>query len=102
MYLIQTMTNKIEKIVDETQHDESDDEVEDLEGLQLDEDTDSEYDGSQAEEDNDLTTIIDHFFTNEDGENLADILSGFKKSLDTQNKILMKIANILNEKNKAA
>ena len=102
MYLIQTMTNKIEKIVDETQHDESDDEVEDLEGLQFDDDTDSEYDGSQAEEDNDLTSIIDHFFTNEDGENLADILSGFKKSLDTQNKILMKIANILNEKNKAA
>lgn len=96
------MTNKIEKIVDETQYNESDDEVEDLEGLRLDEDTDSEYDGSQAEEDNDLTTIIDHFFTNEDGENLADILSGFKKSLDTQNKILMKIANILSEKNKAA
>lgn len=93
----------IEKIVSEKSQDESDDEVEDLEGLdQFDEDTDSEYEGSQAEEDNDLTTIIDHFFTNEDGENLADILSGFKKSLDTQNKILMKIANILHEKNKAA
>lgn len=93
----------IEKIVSEKSQDDSDDEVEDLEGLdQFDEDTDSEYDGSQAEEDNDMTTIIDHFFTNEDGENLADILSGFKKSLDTQNKILMKIANILQEKNKAA
>lgn len=91
----------IEKI--EKTKDDSDDEVEDLEGLdQFDEDTDSEYGGSQAEEDNDLTTIIDHFFTNEDGENLADILSGFKKSLDTQNKILMKIANILHEKNKTA
>lgn len=93
----------IEKIVSEKTKDDSDDEVEDLEGFdQFDEDTDSEYDGSQAEEDNDLTTIIDHFFTNEDGENLADILSGFKKSLDTQNKILMKIANILHEKNKTA
>lgn len=93
----------IEKIVSEKTKDDSDDEVEDLEGLdQFDEDTDSEYGGSQAEEDNDLTTIIDHFFTNEDGENLADILSGFKKSLDTQNKILMKIANILHEKNKTA
>ena len=93
----------IEKIVSEKSQDDSDDEVEDLEGLdQFDEDTDSEYEGSQAEEDNDLTTIIDHFFTNEDGENLADILSGFKKSLDTQNKILMKIANILQDKNKAA
>lgn len=101
MYLVQTMT--IEKIVSEKSQDDSDDEVEDLEGLdQFDEDTDSEYEGSQAEEDNDLTTIIDHFFTNEDGENLADILSGFKKSLDTQNKILMKIANILQDKNKAA
>lgn len=89
----------IEKIVSE----KSDDEAEDLEGLdQFDEDTDSEYEGSQAEEVNDLTTVIDHFFTSEDGENLADILSGFKKSLDTQNKILMKIANILHEKNKAA
>lgn len=92
----------IEKIVSEKSQDDSDDEVEDLEGLdQFDEDTDSEYEGSQAEEDNDLTTIIDHFFTNEDGENLADILSGFKKSLDTQNKILMKIANILQDKSKA-
>ena len=100
MFVVQTMA--IEKIVPEKSQDESDDEVEDLEGLdQFDEDTDSEYEGSQAEEDNDLTTIIDHFFTNEDGENLADILSGFKKSLDTQNKILMKIANILHEKNKA-
>ena len=87
----------IEKIVSEKSQDDSDEE--DLEGLdQFDEDTDSEYEGSQAEEDNDLTTIIDHFFTNEDGENLADILSGFKKSLDTQNKILLKIANILSEK----
>ena len=93
----------IEKIVSEKSQDDSDDEVEDLEGLdQFDEDTDSEYEGSQAEEDNDLTTIIDHFFTNEDGENLADILSGFKKSLDTQNKILMKIANILQDKSKSA
>ena len=92
----------IEKIVSEKSQEDSDDEVEDIEGLdQFDEDTDSEYEGSQAEEDNDLTTIIDHFFTSEEGENLADILSGFKKSLDTQNKILMKIANILNEKNKA-
>lgn len=91
----------IEKVEDPEE--DSDEEVEVLEGLdQFDADTDSEYEGSQAEEDNDLTTIIDHFFTSEDGENIADILVSFKKSIDTQNKILMKIANILQDKNKAA
>ena len=88
----------IEKVISK----ESDDEIEEIEEIdEFEEESDSEYGGSEAEEDN-LATIIEHFFTNDTGENLADILTGFKKSLDTQNKILMKISNILQEKNKSA
>lgn len=87
-----------DKESDKESDDGSEEEIEDLDQFDEGGDTDSEYENSEAEEDNDLATIIDHFFTNQDGENLADILTGFKKSLDTQNKILMKIANILSSK----
>ena len=51
--------------------------------------------GEMIEENNneDLVNIFQHFFTNDDGENIADILTGLKKSVDLQNKILHKVLN---------
>lgn len=77
---------------------ESDDEVEEVDEFETEDvegsvETDSEY-----ERQHDLPTIIEHFFTNESGDNIADVLTGFKKSLDTQNKILMKMCSILQAK----
>jgi len=45
-----------------------------------------------------LGAILQNFLVNEDGQNVCDILSGFKKSLDTQNKILMKIFTLLDSR----
>lgn len=72
-----------------------------------DEDSDEEDNDEEDEEDSDeendsngipglfggmdLSDCLNTFLTNQNEENIADILTGFKKSLDTQNKILMKI-----------
>lgn len=65
------------------------------------EDTDSEDDveiesneeESEDEMDGDLNipSLINHFFTNEEGENIAVILTQLKKSMDTQNKLIYKL-----------
>jgi len=55
---------------------------------------------SGDEEDLNIPSLINHFFTNEDGENIAEILTQFKKSLDTHNKILYKLLSSAENKNK--
>lgn len=67
-------------------NEEDDDEEDD------DEEDDEEYDGIPGLFGGmDLSECLNTFLTNQNEENIADILTGFKKSLDTQNKILMKI-----------
>ena len=61
------------------------------------EDEDFEFDM----EDMNLGSILQNFLTNEEGTNVCDVLSDLKKSLDTQNKILMKLVNHLMEKGKS-
>ena len=51
----------------------------------------NEGDESEDEEDLNIPSLINHFFTNEEGENIAEILTQFKKSLDTQNKLIYKL-----------
>ena len=52
------------------------------------------------EDDLNIPSLINHFFTNQDGENIADILTQFKKSLDTHNKLIYKLlAAAENKKN---
>jgi hypothetical protein len=47
-----------------------------------------------------LGSILKSFLVNEDGNNVCDVLTGLKKSLDTQNKIMMKIVNLFENKKK--
>lgn len=65
------------------------------------EDTDSEEDESEVEsisnhdsdeeiEEDNFPNIINHFFTNQEGENIAEILSQMRKSLDMHNKLIFK------------
>ena len=76
---------KVEKIHEEDDDDDEDDDEEDDEfGFDMD--------------DMNLTSILQNFLVNEDGVNVCDVLTGLKKSLDTQNKILMKIVNNMEKK----
>ena len=45
----------------------------------------------EMEEEDDLFDILNTFFTTEDGDNVCTALMGIKDSLDTQNKILLKM-----------
>ena len=67
----------------------SDDEVSDGESILSDE----EY------EEDGISQLVNHFFTNDEGENIANILTDIKKSLDTHNKLIYKMLS-LNSKNK--
>ena len=53
------------------------------------------------DEDDDLYDILSTFFTTEDGDNICTALMGIKDALDTQNKILMKIAVSFSKKSEA-
>ena len=46
-----------------------------------------------------IQSLINHFFTNEEGENIATILSQMKKSLDTHNKLIYKLLTAETKKN---
>jgi hypothetical protein len=61
-----------------------------------DEDEDFEFDMDEMN----LGSILQNFLVNEDGVNVCDVLTGLKKSLDTQNKILMKVVNLFENKKK--
>ena len=62
-----------------------------------DSDSDSEIDMSG---DIDLPALINHFFTNENGENICNVLTDIKKSIDTHNKLIYKLISGKTEKNK--
>ena len=54
--------------------------------------------GSEADmQEFDMPSIVNHFFTNEEGENIASILSGIKKSLDVHNKLIYKLLSVSKE-----
>ena len=50
----------------------------------------NESDDEMNEELN-IPSLINHFFTNNDGENIAEILTQLKKTMDTQNKLIYKL-----------
>jgi len=78
---------KLNNVSDNANNNDSDD---DDDG---DDDDDDGDDGDDVEFENnndELMSMFQHFFTNDDGENIADILTSFKKSLDIQNKLLHK------------
>lgn len=75
-----------------------------VEVVDSDEDDDEEGD-DEFEFDMDemnLGAILQNFLVNEEGQNVCEILTGFKKSVDTQNKILMKIVGTLETKAKTS
>ena len=53
--------------------------------------SDIELDSNDGDEDLNIPSLINHFFTNEEGENIAQVLTQLKKSLDTQNKLIYKL-----------
>ena len=72
----------------------SKDEVTKLDDSSNDESIDNESIDSESgseNEDDGFPQIINHFFTNDNGENIASILSDIKKSLDTHNKLIYKL-----------
>ena len=74
-----------EEVFDPEELDESD-EDEDDESDDEDDESDDE-----AEEDTDLGSLFQYFFTNDNGENVADILTGIQASIDTHNKLIFKL-----------
>jgi hypothetical protein len=77
-------TETIQKII----KDESSD-IED-EDDDFDDDND-DMDAPEFNEDFDIGSMLSNFFVTEDGTNVAEALSGIKKSIDTHNKLMMKI-----------
>ena len=69
------------------EHTDSEDDVSDLEN-ESNEDNDSEDD---IDGDLNFPSLLNHFFTNEEGENIAEILTQLKKSMDTHNKLIYKL-----------
>ena len=67
------------------QNSESEDDVSDVE------DESNEEGESEDDEDLNIPSLINHFFTNNEGENIAEILTQLKKSMDTQNKLIYKL-----------
>jgi hypothetical protein len=63
-----------------------------------DEDNDEDFEFDMDEMN--LGSILQNFLVNEEGVNVCDVLTGLKKSLDTQNKILMKVVNLFENKKK--
>ena len=88
---------------------------EDIETLKLEEldgeDEEGDYEEESEEEDDDdinLADLFQTFFAGENNKNMVDTLSSFKKlyeqhvkMMETQNKILMKMANTLDSMKKS-
>jgi hypothetical protein len=74
----------IQKIAQESEDDNSD--YDDIEELTLDDD-----DGDDVT----LPDLMQTFFAGENNKNIVDTLESLKSSVDTQNKILMKICSSL-------
>ena len=67
----------------------------------VDGDTD-DVDGGDEEseiEDGSMEELMNSFFTNDEGDNIADIMTGILKGLEKQNAILMKIGAVISKKN---
>ena len=79
------MTTKTEKLEDISDNDTS---------------SDCETDIDSIEQNNEFPQLINHFFTNEDGQNIADILTELKTSLDTHNKLIFKLLSLNSQKKK--
>ena len=71
------------KIIKE--NDVSEDDISDVEVESNESEDDIEDD------DMNISSIINHFFTNDEGENIAEILTQLKKTMDTQNKLIFKL-----------
>ena len=90
-----TKTKKAQVVddIEEVHNDEVDnDEVDNNE----DEDEDTEDDDFVIGDDEEisLTDLMQNFFASEEGENIVDTLTGIKKAIETQNKILMKMGAV--------
>jgi hypothetical protein len=70
----------------------------DSEGDSDEESGDDEFDPEMLGDDLNFPALINHFFTNEDGQNIADIITDLKKSIDTQNKLIYKMLSAKSEK----
>lgn len=72
---------------------------EELAKLQLSEvdedDEDYENEDDDDEEDVSLADLFQTFFAGDNSKNIVDTIAMFHKTMETQNKILMKIANTL-------
>ena len=55
------------------------------------EEEDEEEDEDDDEEEMDLARLFHHFFTNEEGTNIADVLTQMSKSIDLHNQLLQKL-----------
>jgi hypothetical protein len=58
-----------------------------------DDSEDDDFDPEMLGDDINFPALVNHFFTNEDGQNIADILTDLKKSIDTQNKLIYKLVS---------
>ena len=73
----------------ESDPEEEDAEAEDAEGEEID-----------FGEGLDLAALVQTFFTNDNGENVADIMTSIRDALAQQNKILMKLGALLTKEKK--
>ena len=73
-----------------------------------DDDDDGDDDGDDGDDDGDdeseiedgsMEELMNSFFTNDEGDNIADIMTGILKGLEKQNAILMKIGAVISKKN---
>ena len=76
------MVKDVEKIEPEIEIVEEEDE---------DDDDDEEEELELEDHEPELLNMFQHYFTSDDGLNIVDVLSSIKKSIDTQNKIQMKL-----------
>jgi len=100
----QLVIKEIEEVEDEVNNEDtvvSDDEEEEVEfnPEEFDEDSDDDDDEDDSDDEDDeaeeeeenLGSLFQYFFTNDNGENVADILTGIKDSIDTHNKLIFKL-----------
>ena len=67
---------------------ENTDSEDDVSDVEVESNCDS---GDDMDGDLNIPSLINHFFTNEDGQNIAEILTQLKKAMDTQNKLIYKL-----------
>jgi len=91
---------KIKKLHSKVAFEENSKKEEEESGEEESEGEESEEEENDFEfdmEDMNLGSILQNFLVNEEGTNVCDTLTGIKKSIDTQNKILMKVVGLLNK-----